>query len=277
MTIKLIFQMDCILRPECNFLNRYFRCLLPVEMVDVEVKVKMMQGIHTFQRDRASQIIKCNPWSTRLHPYPSLIWKMKAYLELEGKLGPKPRPQPQTRPQQSQPTNPATNKHQHPPQNTNPMTGKAPGPKTNDKRRTMLAKRRYKVRVIAQPIPTIPTPTTPINSTAPSPTVATTSTQMPVVRSTAEYIPVMVYQLATGKFPEVPYPTARPQNKGHPSVQIPNPPPLEDIPNAPVRQGTTWPSTGSASKNLFETRKDWPTPSTPTPTPASSVKTEALP
>ena len=100
MTIKLIFQMACTLRPECNFLNGYFRCVLPMETVDVEVKVKMMQGIHTFQRDRTSQVIKCNPWSTRLHPYPSLTWKMKTYLELEGKLGPKPRPQPQTHPQQ---------------------------------------------------------------------------------------------------------------------------------------------------------------------------------
>ena len=92
MTMKLIFQMACILCPECNFLHRYFRCQLPVEMVDVEVKVKTMQGIHTFQRDRTSQVIKCNPWSTRLCPYCSFIQKMKT--ELDGKLGPKPRPQP---------------------------------------------------------------------------------------------------------------------------------------------------------------------------------------
>ena len=93
--------MACILRPECNFLTGYFRCLLPLETVDVEVKVKMMRGIHTFRRDRTSQIIKCNPWSTKLHPYHSLIWKLKIYLEVEGKLGPKPRPQPQTQPQPS--------------------------------------------------------------------------------------------------------------------------------------------------------------------------------
>ena len=92
-------------------------------------------------------------------------------------------------------------------------------------------------------------------SPAPIPTVATTSAQMPVTRSAvATSIPVMVYKLAMGKFAEVPYPTARPQNEGHPSVQSPNPPPLEDIPNAPVRKGPPWPSTGSASKNLFEMR-----------------------
>ena len=110
------------------------------------------------------------------------------------------------------------------------------------------------MKVLAQPIPTNPTPTTPVNSTAPPPTVATTSSQMPVVRSVTESIPVMVFKLAMGKFTEVPYPTARPQNGGHPSIQSSNPPPLEDIPSAPVRQCTPWPSTGSASENLFDTR-----------------------
>ena len=55
----------------------------------------------------------------------------------------------------------------------------------------MMAKRRYKVGVVAQPIPSTPT------STAPTPTVATVSTQTPIVRSTAESIPLTVYKLAT--------------------------------------------------------------------------------
>ena len=126
MTIKLISQMACILRPECNFLNKYFRCLLPVKTVDVEVKVKMMQGIHTFQRNRTLQIIKCNPWSTRLHPYSSPIQKMKMYLELQSKLGPKPRPQ-ETQMQTIQPQ-PSTSAQ---PQNSNPLARKDPG--TQDK------------------------------------------------------------------------------------------------------------------------------------------------
>ena len=143
MTIKVIFQMAYILRSKCNFLNGCFRCLLPLEKVNIEAKINMIRGIHMFRRDRTMQVIKCNPWSTRLHPYPSLIQKMKTYLELEGKLGPKPRPQPQT---QSQPSDSA------PPQNNHPMTRKTPGgPKMNKtKRRTRVpAKRRSKVRVIA--------------------------------------------------------------------------------------------------------------------------------
>ena len=151
MTIKLIFQMACILHPECNFLHGYFRCQLPKETVDVEVKVKTMQGIHTFRRDRTSQVIKSNPSSTRLHPYPSLIERMKTCLELEWRLGPKSRPQPQIQLQQTQ------SQQIHLQQNwpcpaqpsTNPRVRKSQGPKTNvtDKRRKIIiAKRRYRVR-----------------------------------------------------------------------------------------------------------------------------------
>ena len=114
----------------------------------------MMQGIHTFQRDRTSQIIKCNPLSTRICPYPSLIWKMKTNLKLEGKLGPKSRPQAHIQTQQTQlyPVQPSTN----------PMVRKAPGPKANDKeKRTLIAKRRYNVRVLTQPTPFTPTSTSP--------------------------------------------------------------------------------------------------------------------
>ena len=41
---------------EGNILHGYFRCLLPSETVDVEVKVKTMRGIHTFRRDRTTQV-----------------------------------------------------------------------------------------------------------------------------------------------------------------------------------------------------------------------------
>ena len=79
--------MACILMPECSFVHLYFRCLLLEENMDVEVKIKMMGGIHTFKRDLTTQVISCKPWSPRLQPYPSLIRKMQTYLELEGKNG----------------------------------------------------------------------------------------------------------------------------------------------------------------------------------------------
>ena len=79
--------MACLLQPECNFLHGYFRCRLPVEVVDVEVKIMSMQGTHIFRPDRTTQLIKCTPWNTRLCPHPTIIKKMKTFVEVEGKMG----------------------------------------------------------------------------------------------------------------------------------------------------------------------------------------------
>ena len=43
--------MACLLQPEYNFLHGYIRCKLPVEVVDIEVKVTSMEGMHIFRRD----------------------------------------------------------------------------------------------------------------------------------------------------------------------------------------------------------------------------------
>ena len=82
--------MACLLQPECNFLHSFFRCKLPVEVVDVEVKITFMQGTHIFRQDRTTQLIKCTPWSTRLCPHLTIIKKMKTFWEVEGKMGPIP-------------------------------------------------------------------------------------------------------------------------------------------------------------------------------------------
>ena len=90
--------MVCLLQPECNFLHDFFRCRLPIEVVDVEVKITSMQGTHIFRRDQTTQVIKCTPWSTRLCHHPTIIKKMKTFLEVEGKMGPAPAPASQFRP-----------------------------------------------------------------------------------------------------------------------------------------------------------------------------------
>ena len=121
---------------------------LPVEMVDMEVKVKTMQGIHTFRRVRTSQVIRCNPWSTKLHPYPSLIQKMKTYLEFEERLGPKSRLQTAnpaaTDPSHNKPvhTNPSCN---WPNQAPTPWLGNPHDPRQMSltrEQRTMIAKQK---------------------------------------------------------------------------------------------------------------------------------------
>ena len=78
------------LQPKCNFLHGFFRCKLPVEVVDVEVKITSMQGTHIFRWDSTTQVIKCTPWNTGLCPYHTMIKKMKTFLDVEGKMGPIP-------------------------------------------------------------------------------------------------------------------------------------------------------------------------------------------
>ena len=80
--------MVCLPQPECNFLHSFFRCRLPVQVVDAEVKITSMPEMHIFRRDRMIQLIKCTPWIMRLHPHPTIIKKMKTFLEVEGKIGP---------------------------------------------------------------------------------------------------------------------------------------------------------------------------------------------
>ena len=127
--------MACILQPECNFLHGYFRCQLPVEVVDVEVKITSMQGTHIFKRDRTTQLIKCTPWSSRLCPHPAIIKKMRTFLEVEGKLGPIPQP--------------FSNQYRPPQPDTNPNIRKATN--TPEKRKRVVPTKRFKDNIAMKP------------------------------------------------------------------------------------------------------------------------------
>ena len=125
--------MACILQPECNLLHGYFRCILPVEVVDVEVKITSMQGTHIFRRDRTTQLIKFTPWSARLHPHPTIIKKMRTFLEVKGKLGPIPQS--------------SSNQYRPPQPDTNPNIRKAT--KTTEKRKRVAPTKRFKANIAA--------------------------------------------------------------------------------------------------------------------------------
>ena len=149
--------MACTLQPKCNFLHGFFRWHLPVETVDVEVRITSMQGTHTFKRDRTCQVIKCNPWSIRLCSHPTIIKEMKTYLELEGKLGPKL----QSQSNQFRPVQP----------NTNPHVRK--DSKATEKRKRLIPTKKYKVKVITRPDsnnmtmqPSLTSPKAPVTSEA---------------------------------------------------------------------------------------------------------------
>ena len=108
-----ILDMACLLEPEGNFLHSFFRCKLLVEVVDVEVKITSMQGMHIFRRDRTTQLIKCTHWSMWLCLHPTIIKKMKTFLEVKGKMGliPFPAPGNQFRPPLPE-TNPNVRKNE---------------------------------------------------------------------------------------------------------------------------------------------------------------------
>ena len=92
---------------------------------------------------------------------------MKTYLELEGKLGPKPKPKPQLQPHTSTPSH-----------DRNSSTRRTLVPKKAEKKRRARAplKRRYKVRVTTQPMPdTLTSLMNPIPHAGPTPTVATST------------------------------------------------------------------------------------------------------
>ena len=202
---------------------------------------------------------------------------MKTYLELEGKLGPKPQSQPQLQSHTSTPYH-----------YRNSLTRKTLVPKKVEKKRKAKApvKRRFKVSVIAQPMPINPTlPMNPIPPAEPTPTVTTSTatTQMPVVKSAATSIPVTVYDLAQGKFEGIPYPTGRPQVEENPSAPSCNMPQQRQQPKATptvttlqTREDTQWPNTVPVSTNLFEARASWPIPPIETPAVVKMEKTEAL-
>ena len=124
--------MACLLQPECNFLHGYFRYQLPVEVVDVEVKITSIQAMYIFWRDRMTQLIKCTPWSMRVCPHPTIVKKMWTYLEVEGKMGPI-----------TQPTN---NQYSPPQLDTDPNVRKN---KATEKRKRAVSTKRFRPREAA--------------------------------------------------------------------------------------------------------------------------------
>ena len=72
--------MACDLAQNCSFLFRYFLCTLPEDLIDIDITVHMLKGIHTFKKD-STQVSRCSLWGLEVRPFPSLRKKMQAYIE----------------------------------------------------------------------------------------------------------------------------------------------------------------------------------------------------
>ena len=147
--------MVCLIQPECNFLHGFFRCKLPMKVVDVEVKVMSMQGMHIFRKDRTTQLIRCIPWTMKLHLHPTIVKKMKTFLEVENKMGPViPALVSQFRP---------------PPPETNPNIREGD---TTEKRKRATPKKKFRPaipRATTMHPPLLPAPPKPSNSPSSAP------------------------------------------------------------------------------------------------------------
>ena len=72
--------MACELSVYCNLIFGIPSCNLLEDTVDVNLRVHTLWGIHTYKKDRSTQVMKCSPWGTEVKPSPSLQKKMAEYL-----------------------------------------------------------------------------------------------------------------------------------------------------------------------------------------------------
>ena len=70
-------RMDFNLKAQCNFDFYYFHCALLEDMVDVEMTIQMVDGIHTYRRDRTTQVTSYSPCSMQVKPFSSIRNKDK--------------------------------------------------------------------------------------------------------------------------------------------------------------------------------------------------------
>ena len=72
--------MACKLSASCDLIFSILSCHLPEDTIDVDLKVCTLQGIHTYKKDRTTQVIKYSPWGMKVKPFLSLQKKMVEFL-----------------------------------------------------------------------------------------------------------------------------------------------------------------------------------------------------
>ena len=64
--------MNFNLSAQHDFVFHNFGCALPKDTIDIEVTIWTVDGIHTYKRDRTTQITLYSPWSRQVKSFPSL-------------------------------------------------------------------------------------------------------------------------------------------------------------------------------------------------------------
>ena len=58
--------------PVCDFIFGFIRTSLLTDTVDVDLTVRMVKGIYTYQKDHTVESMIFTPWSKNVIPFPSL-------------------------------------------------------------------------------------------------------------------------------------------------------------------------------------------------------------
>ena len=69
------------INPVCDFFFSFMYTNLPADMVDVELTIRMVQGIYIYCKDPTVESTIFTLWSKSLTPFPSLRKKIKAFKE----------------------------------------------------------------------------------------------------------------------------------------------------------------------------------------------------
>ena len=69
-----------VMAPACNFLFGYFSCTLLEDMIDVDITILMLKGLHTFRKGWAMQVSKCSLWGMGVKLFPSRK-RTKGYIK----------------------------------------------------------------------------------------------------------------------------------------------------------------------------------------------------
>ena len=64
-----------------NFFSGFMCTNLPANTVDVELTLRMVQGIYIYHKDHTAETTIFTPWSKSVIPFPSLRKKIKAFKE----------------------------------------------------------------------------------------------------------------------------------------------------------------------------------------------------
>ena len=65
----------------CDFIFGSIRTGLPMDTVNVELMVRMVQGIYTYRKDHTAKPTVFSPWSRTIIPFPSMRRKIQIYQD----------------------------------------------------------------------------------------------------------------------------------------------------------------------------------------------------